>query len=680
MASAAGKRTGGFSEIIDCITRGDGIFITSHGGPLSISIDTADPQAHPSIGVVPKNILLIFHTPMQAVVHSNTIQDTENMRFYSQRNFFKTGMQPGSTITGTSENCYGTDRYVDPNITARVITTEEVEEEEEQARKDAEESDESSDEESSDEESAEEREVTLILQKARLRLNAMAPDSEANCPQANLFLGVKKDDVDDSDLDISDSDDDDYVEDFENFVKRGTSNTTDHGFELLNHIQAFLPGDRYYSQNQAFDEESIDFDGYHIPPPRQDYRVPDGDKTATTKDELEQQFMNETLPYPLVQYEGDDIQITYQKQNGETGLRKIYHAGARRHEYFNRAMFGFSHMNYNTSPPSKDPGNPLAGKTISEGAPAALPRTTDQMLQFLSARHTESGKKGLLLVVVNSCSPSKELSSYMKTEVQKLTGEDDILSGRRQTQMRSMIRNLIERNICYWRGRGNFSRIRANIQWITPSGVTSGYPTTDPILPNPLLPHWESGNAQFTRIDKEDRHYTYQFIGKLIAVERAHRLKEIEKGIQNPPSLYFSTPELFFALFTIASCDRRGTIMINLAGKLKGFFGDDWWAGHVNMWLDLAKVQFAPIWSGGSKKKRKKKTKRNRKKNRKRKTKKRRRKKKGGKNSDCWLYHRGQQGKTQNDGDTYCKEFESPKTKCDPWTGECLVPLSRGLN
>ena len=98
------------------------------------------------------------------------------------------------------------------------------------------------------------------------------------------------------------------------------------------------------------------------------------------------------------------------------------------------------------------------------------------------------------------------------------------------------------------------------------------------------------------------------------------------------------------------------------------------------MWLDLAKVQFAPIWSGGSKKKRKKKTKRNRKKNRKRKTKKRRRKKKGGKNSDCWLYHRGQQGKTQNDGDTYCKEFESPKTKCDPWTGECLVPLSRGLN
>ena len=37
----AGQRTKGIPGIIDCITRGDGIFITSHGGPLSISIDTA---------------------------------------------------------------------------------------------------------------------------------------------------------------------------------------------------------------------------------------------------------------------------------------------------------------------------------------------------------------------------------------------------------------------------------------------------------------------------------------------------------------------------------------------------------------------------------------------------------------------------------------------------------------
>ena len=148
MASAAGKRTHGFHQIIQAITRGDALFVTSHGGPLSISIDTA---RDPSSAIVPDNILLVFHTPMQAVVHSNTIQDTENMRFYSQANFFKTGMQPGSTITGTPENCYGADRYVDPNIAEPIISPEEIEEEkekrkEEEAKKAAEEGDDADDE------------------------------------------------------------------------------------------------------------------------------------------------------------------------------------------------------------------------------------------------------------------------------------------------------------------------------------------------------------------------------------------------------------------------------------------------------------------------------------------------------------------------------------------------------
>jgi hypothetical protein len=651
MASASGKRTGGFPEIIDCITRGDGIFITSHGGPLSISIDTVQ---QPSIGVVPHNILLVFHTPMQAVVHSNTIQDTENMRFYSQANFFKTGMQPGSTITGTPENCYGADRYVDPNIAEPIISPEEIEEEKEkrekeEAKKAAEEGDDADDESSSDEESDEEREVRFIFQTARLRLNAIAPDSEQNCPKEMLYLDQKEisdeedddngdeedddeEDDDGSDMDVSDSDSDsdstDYEQDFEDFMNRGTTSTADYGFELLNHIQVFLPGNHYYSQNQAFDDDSMDFDGYLIPPPRQDYRVPDGDRTATNLGELVEQFSNETIPYPLVQYEGDDIKIAYTKQNGETGLRQVYHAGARRHPYFNRAMFGFSHMNYNTSPPSKDPGNPLAGKTIAEGAPAALPRTTDQMLQFLSQRHTQSGKEGLLLVVVNSCSPSKSISTYMKTELQKLIGQDDILSERRKAQMNQMVENLKLRNECYWRGRANFSRIRGGIPWVvSPSVVSAAYPTTAPVRPNPLLPHWEGANSQFTRIDKEDRGFTHRFIGELIAMEREHRLKSLEAGVENPPPLYFNDHKLFCALFTIASCDRRGTIMIHLRQALSKFFGQDWWIGHVKMWHDMAKTQFegVPLWRGGAKKKRKKKTKRKRKKNRKKRT--RRRKK-----------------------------------------------------
>ena len=477
----------------------------------------------------------------------------------------------------------------------------------------------------------------------------MAPDSEQNCPRKLLYLdqeeisndedeeeeevnAVDEDEQDDgSDLDISDSDsdddsdDDDYQQDWENFITRGNTSTADYGFELLNHIQVFGPGDRYYSQNQAFDDDSMDFDGYLIPAPRQDYRVPDGDRTATTLGELVEQFKDETIPYPLVQYEGDDIKIAYTKKDKSVGLRDVYHAGARRHPYFNRQMFGFSHMNYNTSPPSKVPGNPLAGKTIAEGAPAALRRTTDQMLQFLSQRHTQSRKEGLLLVVVNSCSPSKSISTYMKTELQKLIGQDNILSGRRQSQMHRMIENLKLRNSCYWRGRANFSRIRGGIPWVTPAGESATYPTTASVRPNPLLPHWEGGNSQFTRIDKEDRGFTHRFIGELIAMEREHRLKSLEAGVANPPPLYFNDPTLFCALFTIASCDRRGTIMIHLRDALSQFFGKDWWIGHVNMWYREAKTQFkgVPLWSGGAKKKRKKKTKRKRKKNRKKRTRRR---------------------------------------------------------
>jgi hypothetical protein len=245
------------------------------------------------------------------------------------------------------------------------------------------------------------------------------------------------------------------------------------------------------------------------------------------------------------------------------------------------------------------------------------------MLQFLSQRHTQSGKEGLLLVVVNSCSPSKSISTYMKTELQKLIGQDNILSERRKAQMNQMVENLKLRNECYWRGRANFSRIRGGIPWVvSPSVVSAAYPTTAPVRPNPLLPHWEGGNSQFTRIDKEDRGFTHRFIGELIAMEREHRLKSLVAGVQNPPPLYFNDHKLFCALFTIASCDRRGTIMIHLRQALSKFFGQDWWIGHVKMWHDMAKTQFegVPLWRGGAKKKRKKKTKRKRKKNRKKRT------------------------------------------------------------
>ena len=68
--------------------------------------------------------------------------------------------------------------------------------------------------------------------------------------------------------------------------------------------------------------------------------------------------------------------------------------------------------------------------------------------------------------------------------------------------------------------------------------------------------------------------------------------------------------------------------MIHLRNALGGLFGPEWWNYHVNNWQQLARIQFAPIWSGGSKKKRKKKrkTRKRRKIRRKKRTRRRKRK------------------------------------------------------
>ena len=54
-----------------------------------------------------------------------------------------------------------------------------------------------------DDESDEEREVRFIFQTARLRLNAMAPDSEQNCPRELLYLDEEE---------ISNDEDDAFID------------------------------------------------------------------------------------------------------------------------------------------------------------------------------------------------------------------------------------------------------------------------------------------------------------------------------------------------------------------------------------------------------------------------------------------------------------------------------------
>ena len=50
------------------------------------------------------------------------------------------------------------------------------------------------------------------------------------------------------------------------FYTRQTSSNAEKGFEILNNIQIFFPGDRFYNQFQEFDDESTDFDAYCLGP------------------------------------------------------------------------------------------------------------------------------------------------------------------------------------------------------------------------------------------------------------------------------------------------------------------------------------------------------------------------------------------------------------------------------
>ena len=295
------------------------------------------------------------------------------------------------------------------------------------------------------------------------------------------------------------------------------------------------------------------------------------------------------------------------------------------------------------------------------GGSAGMPRTTQGILELIS-RHNKSG--GLQLVVINSCSPSKEINTkYKQPELwqpelieTKIPGpgdevvpgatpnpqdgsisvftdfgkqiRSDIRGSKRNAHLDDMLENLILRDKCYWEGRNNFCRIRKLIPWIGGDGKACN-PQQTPIKPNPLLPFWEGKNAQFTRIDKEDRHTTHKFIGDLIMIERMNQQLTQERRIAQGqhqqayapvPSLFFETPEIFNALYTTAACDRRGTIMINLRKTLVGWFDQDWWNRHVQQWKN---IHFAPHrLQGGNKRK---KTRRKKKKYRKKRT--RRRKK-----------------------------------------------------
>ena len=161
----------------------------------------------------------------------------------------------------------------------------------------------------------------------------------------------------------------------------------------------------------------------------------------------------------------------------------------------------------------------------------------------------------------------------------------------------------------------------------------------DKALPaNPLLPVWGE-HSQFTRIDLEDLYYSHIFIGDVFAKEVALRLQNQKPQIQNPDIPIQKTTnsqqqtidarggiyELFPALYTTASLDRRSTLMKQLRESFVQLFGQSLWQTYVEAWEadPTQSPNLAGFTGGRRKKRRRKKTKRRRKKKRKTRRKKR---------------------------------------------------------
>lgn len=505
------------------------IFMTIHGGPLSYSSQTAGENM---VGVVPEGCILVIITPPQAVVFSSPTEDTETFRFFQQKNWIRT------LLTSSSQNCYGASKYIPPYIQKKDIPKDEEDDEEMEDEDDESSSDESDDESDDDEPELYETNPHQEAPLGRVRrLEDKFQQTPANLPMAYFF-------------------DPSYEDDRRNFYARQTSSNAEKGFEVLNNIQIFFPGDRFYNQFQEFDGESIDFDAYCLGPLKEDYRFP---YTGNTVDEC--------MHYGVTTYEGDDdVSILVPKQSTKAGAQwklgdavttdthklgrpSITTYGAQRVKYFNRTSAVANHAN------------------------ASSKKTTQQVLNYIMDQ--SAGENGGLpkMIILNSCSPSKP-SSIGK----KRTYQTKILESRNTALYNDMKENIAYRGQVYFEGTRRYCELRSSVR-----KQGNG--------PESLLPFWVD-HEQFTRIDKEDLAFTHNFIGKIFEEEYTARLKEAENLGRVPQEFEIGpltiTPQLFLALYTIAATDRRGTIMIQLRNTWKQLFGKNQkpysWEKMVELW------------------------------------------------------------------------------------------------
>jgi hypothetical protein len=551
------------------------VLLTIHGAPLTYSTKTQDENIK---GIVPENCILIIITPPQAVVFSSPVEDTETYRFFQQKNWIKT------LLGGTSENCYGADRYVSENATERV---EPMDTEDDKKDDD---SDSDMDTDGGDVTFHEKGKKQDII-RAKIRKKNDMLDHE--CEEVLIYSTAED------------------IKRNKKFLKRAKSNNSEQGFELLNNIQIFLPGDEFYNQFQEFDDESQDFNAYYLGQPKDDYRFP-----------LSGNPEDETLVYPYFQYDGgNDVEtLVSKKKNGvpvpwrkgqhiTTGTHKVEklteHQGANYVPYFHR-------------------NHPFANHEL-----IAAPKTTQQILDYIMNKSEEAKENNGLpkIVILNSCSPSKEVAKKKSKSFTK------ILEARIAKKYQDMKHNLAYRGKIYWQGRKRFCALRHLVAWDKTA------------LIEPLLPYWD-GHNQFTRIDKEDLASTHKFIGDMFAEEHEARLEWIANNkinVDDYPNhgigpITFGDDlgnELFFGLYTVAATDRRQTIMRQLREDWSRTFGSGkeqaWsWENMVDSWEEMRRIPLGagPTAVAGGGKKRRRTRKRRRKTRKKKKNRKKRTKKK----------------------------------------------------
>ncbi len=580
------------------------IFMTIHGGPLSYSSQTASENM---VGIVPQGCILVIITPPQAVVFSSPTEDTETFRFFQQKNWIRT------LLTSSSQNCYGASKYIPPWIDEKNIPKDE----EEGKKMDMSDGDSDS---SSDEEDIEPTEMTLKQLKKELEERGLDyytqnedgrrvtraqlipileeiiakedaepepyftnPDQEA--PLGKIRRAQDEYQPDATQLPSAFFYDPEDEADRHAFYARQTSSNAEKGFEVLNNIQIFFPGDRFYNQFQEFDAESLDFDAYCLGPLKEDYRIP---FTGNTSDEC--------IHYGVTTYEGDDdVSILVPKMTTEgqawkpgdpvtththkTGLAQTL--GAQRVSYFNRNSDMADHANVSSK------------------------KTTQQVLDYIMQQSAGENNGLPKMVILNSCSPSKPTGVGKKR-----TYRTKILDSRNTSLYQDMKQNIAYRGQVYFEGTRRYCELRSNVR-------------KKGIGPDPLLPFWVD-HQQFTRIDKEDLNFTHLFIGKIFEEEVEARLAYAEQQGKVPEEFETApitiNEPLFLALYTIAATDRRGTIMIQLRTAWISLFGTNQkpysWENMVQLWNQQLMTGASSSKQGGKRKRTRRKRKKGKKKTR----------------------------------------------------------------